>query len=296
MLLSAVCALLLLLAAIVQGAWVKTFEDDFLGSSLNSSSWTIANYSSVKSEYDGHDAFFLADNVKVFNGSLVITTNYFPMTYEGIPYNMTSGWIDSQQKVNQTIPYGGARFEASMKMPVENATGSWPAWWLLPEGLPWPAGGEIDIIEWYGGGHYQHNDPKNPSSMASTYHYGYFPGNDLSSYNSDSRWYPNMSDYQYPIIDFSADFHTFGVELNTSAMRFYVDNVTTFVLSFPQLNVADPTFNLLGGYGKAPFMPFSSMYGIINVAVQPNTNVSWWKEGNNATTLTDWVRFYEWQD
>jgi len=125
------------------GQWVLTFEDDFAGDALNTSSWTVSNYSSVISEYDGHDALFIADRVSVFGGSLHIDTVYAPGTvFNGVAYNMTSGWIDSQHKVNQTK----GRFEASIKMPNPNATGSWPAWWLLPEGECWPVSGEIDIV------------------------------------------------------------------------------------------------------------------------------------------------------
>ena len=46
-----------------QGSWVVSFDDDFLGNQLNSSAWTASNYSSVVSQYDGHDALFTADMV-----------------------------------------------------------------------------------------------------------------------------------------------------------------------------------------------------------------------------------------
>lgn len=167
------------------GQWVLTFEEDFNGDALNETIWNVSNYSSIISQYDGHDALFVADRVAVSNGTLVITTVLDPQTFNGVHYNMTSGWIDTQGKVSQQ--YG--RFEASMKMPVAGAQGAWPAWWLLPEGLCWPIGGEVDIIEWWGGeGHFQHNNPANPISMASTYHYGYGCSDDISSYARDSQW------------------------------------------------------------------------------------------------------------
>ena len=127
---------LLSLAATVQADWVITFEDDFSGSTLNASSWTVANRDPTKSQYDGHDAMFVADNVAVSDGNLIITTYYAPnSTLNGVTYNMLSGWIDTEQKRNQTLLGQSTRFEASIKMPNANATGAWPAWWLLPEGL-----------------------------------------------------------------------------------------------------------------------------------------------------------------
>lgn len=126
-------------AAPAPGNWVMTFEETFDGDTLNASRWTVANWSSVKSEYDGHNALFTAERVSVGGGHLRIDTVLESNTLDGILYNMTSGWIDSQQKVNQTK----GRFEASLKMPNPNATGTWPAWWLLPEGECWPISGEI---------------------------------------------------------------------------------------------------------------------------------------------------------
>jgi beta-glucanase (GH16 family) len=118
-------------SAPVPGTWEVVFEDDFSGTALNTSTWTPSNYSSIVSQYDGHAAMFIADRVAVANGNLVITTAYDPRTLDGVSYNFTSGWVDSQHKRNMTR----GRFEASMRMPVANATGAWPAWWLLPEGV-----------------------------------------------------------------------------------------------------------------------------------------------------------------
>ena len=78
-----------------------TFEDDFDGSALNESTWTVSNYSTIVSEYDGHDALFTAERVAVADSALVITTVWQPTTFEGVSYNMTSGWIDSKGKRNQ---------------------------------------------------------------------------------------------------------------------------------------------------------------------------------------------------
>jgi len=161
-------------AASPAGNWVLTFEDDFDGTALNTSSWTVADRDPTKSQYDGHDAVYLAENIEVANSSLVISTAWAPQTLNGVAYNFSSGWVDTQGKRNQTR----GRFEARMRMPAggngvgDGPTGAWPAWWLLP-GSCWPIGGEVDIIEYYvGEGHYQHSRPDNPPQYSASYHYG----------------------------------------------------------------------------------------------------------------------------
>lgn len=79
-------------AAAPPGTWQVSFFDDF--AFLNTSSWTVADHDSIKSEYDGHDALFVADAVSIRNGTLVITTTYAPNTvFNQVVYNMTSGWL-----------------------------------------------------------------------------------------------------------------------------------------------------------------------------------------------------------
>jgi beta-glucanase (GH16 family) len=104
------------------------------------------------------------------------------------------------------------------------------------------------------------------------------------------NWTPNA-----PIIDFSADFHVFGAEVNDTAVRFYVDdaeNNTIFTVFAPPLCVADAAFAAGGGWGRSAYMPFTPLYGILNVAMNKGAPTPWWLS-NNATTLVDWVRFLE---
>ena len=54
------------------GAWVMTFEETFDGDTLNASRWTPSNWSQVVSQYDGHDALFIADRVRVGGGHLAM--------------------------------------------------------------------------------------------------------------------------------------------------------------------------------------------------------------------------------
>lgn len=114
-------------------------------------------------------------------------------------------------------------------------------------------------------------------------------GNDLYQYPNDTVWWPSGNwTPNWPIIDFSAGFHVFGVEINDTAIRWYVDNATNTIMTMvlPPLCLSDPDFI----WGKSPYMPFKPMYGILNVAVNQASD-PWWLS-NNATTLVDWVRWW----
>lgn len=84
------------------------------------------------------------------------------------------------------------------------------------------------------------------------------------------------------------------MEINDTAIRYYSENAsnTVFTIAAPSLCVDNPDFV----YGKTMYMPFSPLYGILEVAVnaQRTTNVSWWLH-NTAKTYVDWVRFWEFQ-
>ena len=176
---------LLALLVSAYGAWTPVWLDHFTEPTLNPALWTVRNNMTHGTR---EWQLYLADEVFVEGGALVIRTRSRNASSGAREYTFTSGWVDSQHKRNMTR----GRFEASMRMPVENATGAWPAWWLLPEGACWPVGTEIDIVEYYvGEGHNQHSRPNNPAQMSSSYHYGYSCGNDKYSYPVDTVWWPS---------------------------------------------------------------------------------------------------------
>ncbi len=84
----------------------------------------------------------------------------------------------------------------------------------------------------------------------------------------------------------------FGVEINGTTLRWYVDNVTVYHhVPTPQ---TDPSF----AWGSSSYMPFSDMFMILNTAVatwgcaQPVPLKGW---GTPTTMAVDWVRAYQWQ-
>jgi len=121
-----------------------------------------------------------------------------------------SGRINT--KGHASIRYG--RVEVSAKMPAGDWL--WPAIWMLPENDfygPWPASGEIDIIE-SRGNNYTYDDGGN-NYVSSSLHWG--PTKNLDAYMRTSEKRP------IPHTTYSDGFHKFGLEWNEKYIYTYID-------------------------------------------------------------------------
>ena len=181
--------------------------------------------------------------------------------FEGSDY--TSARITTKDKFEQK--YG--RFEARIKVPF--GKGYWPAFWMLGdncEKIPWPACGEIDIMEYLG---------DEPTKTFGTIH-----GPEYSGAESISKEFSLENDR------FDTGFHVFGIEWSPNRINWYVDDV--LYQSLTRKDVEEET----DGEGEWVFdRPF---YIILNIAIGGNL------PGNpNAETVfpqsmvVDYVRVYE---
>jgi beta-glucanase (GH16 family) len=120
---------------------------------------------------------------------------------DGIKRDYTSARLLTRGKFTQR--YG--RFEARLKLPF--GQGIWPAFWMLGaniDSVSWPTCGEIDIMESVG---------REPSINHGSLHGpGYSGGSPLTGIYT-------LPDGQ----KFADDFHTFAIEWEPTAIRFYVD-------------------------------------------------------------------------
>ena len=124
----------------------------------------------------------------------------------------TSGRLNTHGKFETT--YG--RVEARVK--VSSTQGLWPAFWMLGSdffaGTPWPASGEIDILEHIG---------REPNLVYSTLH---------------APAYFGAGGYGAPLNlggPASAAYHVFAVEWDASHMTFFVDGNGFFTVNRDQL-------------------------------------------------------------
>jgi beta-glucanase (GH16 family) len=233
--------------------WTLIWQDEFDGEVLDPSRW--------EAEIGGHgwgnnEWQFYTDrpeNVRLEDGLLVIEARdeFF------VRRNYTSARIKTQGLFSFT--YG--RVEARMKLPY--GQGIWPAFWMLGEDIthtPWPASGEIDIMEHIG---------RQPRYIYGTVHGpGYSGGGGVGHFTT------------FPQGTLSEEFHTYAIEWDPGEIRWYVDDEQFFKLTPAQVP------------GEWVFdKPF---FMLINLAVGGN----WPGYPDDSTTFpqfltVDYVRVYQ---
>ena len=146
----------------VEGDWVKTFDENFDGSSLETARWNV-----YTENYWDKRSHFSKDNVAVTNGVAILhyekKSGYKNDDATKGKTDYTTGFLDTYGKWVQRYGY----FEARMKL--TKAPGLWPAFWLMPDrgaaaGPQWVrsdtgnGGMEFDIMEYLGRwGPYRYN-------------------------------------------------------------------------------------------------------------------------------------------
>jgi beta-glucanase (GH16 family) len=246
------------------GTWRCTFDDEFDGTSVDSSKWRIQE-TSWNGFHSGAECFVNdPDNVSVADGTLRLTVRQertgftcgAPKPY-GSQY--TSGMVTSYGKFTQA--YG--RFEVRAKVSPATFKGLQSSFWLWPEnpakyGALWPASGEIDIAEAYS---------RWPDRAIPYVHYT------GSTYNVTNN---NC------IVGDLSQFHTYTLVWTAQTMTFTYDGQTCLVNQWYPLGLTPP----------APFdQPFmislTQALGIDSNAFVPGVTPL------PATTTVDYVRVWK---
>jgi beta-glucanase (GH16 family) len=250
--------------------WVQVWGDEFdgaAGARIDSTKWSyersdgcgqgVCGWGNNEKEYYTDASENIALNGR---GLLMIVARRAPagLTCGYGPCLYTSARITTRGK----MAAAPGRVEARIKLPA--GQGLWPAFWMLGHNFPvigWPACGELDIME---------NKGSQPSTTSSAVH---GPG-----YSGDTPFAHSHSLTSGLLAD---DFHTFAVEWDSVAVRFFVDGTVHY----------EVTRNEVEHYGSSILnQPFFLM---LNLAVgghfdgDPRSDAIF-----PATMLVDYVRVY----
>lgn len=208
--------------------WALTFNEDFNGSSLDLNKWTpcfswAGDYNGCTTSFNAGREAYQPSQVQLSNGTVKLIAEPANPKIWGLDYK--SGLISTTNKPFSVtgVTRGPSLYkftygyvEARLKMPAKK--GFFTAFWLLPvskcqSGNNWPYEYEIDIVEALGG-----NDPY----AYQTIHYS----NGLASCSNRGQQYhaePYGKCKNWTSSDLYGNFHTFGVNWQSSYVDFYID-------------------------------------------------------------------------
>lgn len=241
------------------------WADEFNGSgALDSTKWYHQTQLPIPgSWYNGEIQHYTNRTTNTFqsNGTMKLIAKRETFTDQGYTKQFTSARLNSKF----TFTYG--RMEVRAKLPT--GVGTWPAIWLLGKNIdengaywdnqgfgttPWPACGEIDVMEHWGSNqNYVSSAMHTPSSFGGTVNHG---GTIIPSA--------------------STAFHTYAVEWTPNEMIFSVDSIIHY------------TYN--PGVKDANTWPFDlPQYILLNIAIEASIAPSFIED----TMEIDFVRIYK---
>jgi beta-glucanase (GH16 family) len=199
--------------------WARVFDVEFDGASLDTTKLTPCfdwNYGGCTSSFNDGKEHYMPSQVQLSNGvaKLVAEPLDPPQTdrrcLDGV-CTYKSGLV-STARPDQSSPYlysfTYGYVESRMKLPT--TTGMGVGFWMLPANPDYQYGSEIDILEYLGG---------KPKVIYQTYHYN----NRASSFKVNNV--SEETNGSCPVVDYSADFHTYGVDWQPDQLAFFIDGI-----------------------------------------------------------------------
>ena len=241
------------------GEWKMVWSDEFEGNSLNRDYWNVEVNGSGGGNNEHQYYLDSTKNINVSNGTLKI--NALKERYSNKDY--TSGRINTKGK--KSFKYG--KVEARMKLP--SFTGAWPAFWMLGsnyDSVGWPKCGELDIMEAINTQNFTHGHVHWYTSSAD------YTGHADYGKSSEGAVPSNFDRTQW---------HTYSIEWDKSAIKWYVDNT--------QFNEIDISGSDLDEFQKAEFIIFNLAIG----GDWPGHDIDNTAFPSKSTMEVDYVRVYQ---
>jgi beta-glucanase (GH16 family) len=201
--------------------WKLSWHDEFDGATVNTTNWNVLQ----KGNNDNNEKqYYLPAQATVSDGLLHITAAKQSITLNGVTRSYRSARLESKMTFG---PSG--RYEARLDIP--GGQGYWPAFWLNANAVPWPQGGEIDVLE---------NKGSQPTIVSSAFHYQKNPGPccDQHFYTAHN-WSATSGGNP---VNFQAGFHTYAVDWEPTRLDFFVDDQLSFTVLKNTSTMSDANF------------------------------------------------------
>lgn len=188
----------------------------------------------------------------------------------GTNYNCYYGrceWVSGKMTTYGKVSFTYGYMEARIKVPAGN--GTWPAFWMLGTNIdttPWPACGELDIMEEVG---------RFPYTDYGTAHFANSAGAHASLGGTK-----DLSEV------LSAGYHRYGMLWQPDSVTFLIDDQIVYVANRSDSGLAHWPFGP-NAQGTDP-----SFYLILNLAMGGNFGGDIDSSLSTATMNVDWVRYY----
>ena len=233
--------------------WELVFSDDFDLASIDSSKWNTRYshplYDGRTNPWNGEHQAYVGDGEVIDgveydafefdNGVLSIVSQKLdqPLTVnlnDSTPgfdpvksFDYTSGILTSHD--NAAFTYGYMEIRAQ----VAAGTSLWPAFWMLPTDGGWPP--EIDIMETLG-------------------HRTDTVFNGTHAFDENGTHVHHSAEQTFAGVDFSANFHTYGVEWSEDSLTWYIDDQAMFQIDH---DIPDVPMYLLANLAVGGYWPGS---------------------------------------
>lgn len=233
--------------------WQLVWEDNFdQPDGFDQASWSKiprgkSDWNKVMSDFDS--CYAMRDGNLVLRG----------LVNHSLPED-TAAYITGGIYTKGKVGFSDGR--VSVRAKLNGATGTWPAFWMLPEGEGWPEGGEIDIME-----------RLNDDSIAyQTVH---------SAYTHVLGIKDNPQHGSTGVID-KDDYNIYSVEMYDDSLVFYINDNRTF--AYPRIQT-----------DKEGQFPFTGKQFYLLIDMQLGGS---WVGAVDPADLPvemeiDWVRYYK---